>query len=459
MTELRLLLVEDDPLFAQLVSDHLRGDGIAVTIAADLATARRAIAQTVFDVLVLDNHLPDGHGLELLDDLAPDGPRALMVTARPAIDNAIEALRRGIEDYLTKPVDLEQLRLAVLRGVRHRRLERLDAARRRSSPSADDLERDLIGDALEPLRRTIVRVAPAPAPVLIQGETGTGKSLLARLVHAHSGRDGAFLKLNCGALPRELIEAELFGTERGAFTGATTRPGLFELAHGGTLFLDEIAELEPGAQAKLLGVLDDGCVRRIGSGRERRVDVRIVAATHVDLETRIDAGDARFRADLFYRLGVVRLTVPPLRARLGDLAALMQHLLATSASARSADGSPALAPDQLLRLRAYPWPGNVRELRNVLDRALLLHEPTVLRPADLLGPEIVVPAPTDVGDGSPPAPSASSEPLLTLAEIEQRHILRALERCDGQRQRTADALGIGVATLRRKLRAYGVPPQ
>jgi DNA-binding NtrC family response regulator len=447
MRGLRLLIVDDDQLFTAAAADYLAADGIEVQRAHDLANARR-LGLDHFDVVILDNHLPDGHGLELVETLGegPDRPRILVLTANPGFANAVEALRKGIDDYLTKPIELEHLRHMVLRGARTRSLERFTEAAKRQR---DDPGTFFFGRAMAAQEAFVEQTARSASPTLLTGETGSGKTLLASLYHARSGRQGPFLKLNCGALPSTLVEAELFGVERGAFTGAMPRSGLFELAHNGTLFLDEIAELEPAAQSKLLGVLDDGKVRRLGSSHERRIDVRVIAATHVDLEQAIAA--KQFRRDLYFRLSVLSLEVPPLRQRLVDLEALTELLLA-----RAGKQKMALAPGELERLAAYPWPGNVRELRNVLDRACLLQPLLALRPSALLLGDAAAGRAQGANSPAIPRPAeAEPEAPQTLAEVERRHILHSLERNGGHRQKTAQALGIGLATLRRKLLEFG----
>lgn len=457
MKGLRLLIVDDDRLFAQTVRDYLEPDELEVETAHDLASARR-LSPELFDVVLLDNHLPDGQGLELMETMeGPDRPRILVLTAHPGLDNAVEALRKGIDDYLGKPIELEHLRYLILRGGRTRSLERFsEAARRQSFDGKDEY---FFGNGLEAQRLFLEQTAHAASPVLITGETGCGKTLLAELFHRKSGRQGPFLKLNCGALPANLAEAELFGVERGAFTGAVPRAGLFELAHGGSLFLDEIAELEPAAQAKLLGVLDDGKVRRLGSANERRIDVRVIAATHVDLDRAV--AEKTFRRDLFFRLSVLRLEVPPLRERFADFEEIVRVLLQ-----RAGRGRARLAPGELERMMVYSWPGNLRELRNVLDRALLLQPQDALRPADFLvlgsgGSQRSAPWPPSnaaagISTPTPALPGIAADPGMSLAEVERRHILAALEHHGFHRQKTAVALEIGLATLRRKLQEYGI---
>ncbi|MEM9555041.1 MAG: sigma-54 dependent transcriptional regulator [Acidobacteriota bacterium] len=456
-----VLLVDDDALFGLATSDLLAADGFDVRHAKSLAEARTLLPGA--GVVILDHRLPDGVGFDLIPEIRRQRwqPKILLVTASPELENAVEALRLGIEDYFTKPIDTSQLRLAVHRCLRTLSLEReieLDRRRRRDERAGSRL----VGSLAEgPLRDLVDRAAGVRSPVLITGETGTGKSLLAKTVHYTGRPESPFVSLNCGAVPETLLEAELFGVEKGAFTGATrSKPGLLELADGGTLFLDEIGELPTPLQSKLLGVLDDESARRLGGVETRRFDARIIAATNVELEAAIAEG--RFREDLFYRLNVVRLHVPPLRHREGDVEVLSTVLLEQVA------GMPVeLAPGELEVLRAYRWPGNVRELRNVLERSWLLDGPGPLRPSRLLasapGSGVSTEASADrrrepterliggrgVNESQPREP-AEIEPL---AVVEQRHLEAAVAACATQRE-AAERLGIGVATLRRKMASY-----
>ncbi len=388
-------------------------------------------------LVILDQRLPDGSGLSLVENDPAEARamrRVLVVTGHPRVDDAVAALRLGIDDYLTKPVALEVVRHAVLRSLEALELERvatLDRWRHRQSQRTSPL----IGEGLEQLRQVLARIAPARAPVLLIGETGTGKSLAARTIHDLSGCRGPFVKVNCAAIPAGLIESELFGVERGAYTGATaSRPGLFELADHGTLFLDEIGEVELAVQAKLLAVLEDGAARRVGGSRTIRFETRVVTATNRALAEAVDAGT--FRADLYYRLDILRVEVPPLRTHPGDIAALCSlHLHRLGVPDTLAEG-------ELARLERYAWPGNTRELFGILERAALLQTPP-FEPSRFL--DLAGPTPT----GAP-----AEGPLLPLAEVEKQHILRVLDACGGHRQRSADVLGIGVATLQRRLREY-----
>ncbi len=447
-----ILLVDDDGLFRETAAELLAEDGLQVRTAADLASARTQLDQAVA-LLVVDQRLPDGHGLSLVQDLREQGHRArvLIVTAHPEVGDAVEALRLRIDDYLTKPIDLETLRLSVLRSLETVRLEQTQRLMRREQ----DLERTetLVGDGLAEVRRLVATAAATTGPVLITGETGTGKSLAAKAIHYQGSGDRPFVKTNCAAIPDTLVEAELFGVEKGAFTGAgSSREGLFELASDGTLFLDEIGELSPTVQAKLLGVLEDGRARRVGGGDDRDFSVRVLAATNVDVAAAIERGE--FRRDLFYRLNVLRIDLPPLRSRLGDLPDLVPALLRQLSGARDLH----LAAGEMSRLQGYSWPGNVRELRNVLERSLLLAGTDKLAPSSFLPANRPSKGLRDVQDsgsldGAKPDAKAPTAPedLPTLEEMEMAHIHRMLQACGGNRTHAARHLGIGLATLRRKI--------
>jgi len=447
MSARRVLVIDDDSLFTDTLREVFQREGIEVTACGSCGAARERVGDG-FPVVILDNHMPDGDGLDLVPELLAAYPRMklLVCTAFPQFDNAVAALRLGLHDYLTKPVELRVLVAAVHRCFRTLELERRELLEQYER-SAGRIESEVAGSGLAAveLRALITRTAQVRAPVLVTGETGTGKTLVARAIHLAGDPDKPFVHVNCAALPPALVEAELFGSERGSFTGATqTREGLFELADGGTLFLDEVGELPVATQAKLLTVLDDGLFRRVGASRPRRVEVRIVAATNADVEVAVERGT--LRADLYYRLNVVRIEVPPLRQRREDIPVLTEHLLRCLTAGRGAT----LAPGEAEKLAAYAWPGNARELRNVLERALVLQSVGSLRPSDLLRTNRA-PAPSPAPMHLPREP----ESIVSLAEIERRHLLSVLHRVDGNRAHAARALGVSVATLRRKLREYG----
>jgi len=439
----QVLVVDDDSLFCESLVDYFARQGVVATYATSLRAASRQSLQR-FAVVVLDNHLPDGDGLALLDGLGSDGPRPafIVVTGDPSYEHAIAAMRRRVFDYMSKPIELPALGGAVMRAFEG------GEARRGEAPGA--AEHDPTRGVDPPLPDDIARFARSEVPILVTGETGTGKTRLAHHIHLTSPRArGPFVAINCATLAESIVEAELFGACRGAYTGASERPGLLALGDGGTLLLDEIGELPLPMQAKLLSVLEERRVRRIGASRWESIDVRIVAATHVDLDAAVARG--RFRADLLYRLDVGRVTLPPLRARPAELESAVVELLAELGAPEAR-----LVGGELERLAAHAWPGNYRELRNALARALVLHPAQALRPSACIvgrSATLVVPA-------SPPAepvgasPSHAPCPSLTLVELERRHVLATFAQHGGHRGRTAQALGISEVTLRRKLRAW-----
>lgn len=440
MTKPVIVVVDDDALFRDVIADLLDRDGFPLRLADSLAAARAALRSP--SVIVLDQRLPDGLGIDFARELTDAGMRhrILMVTGHPAIADAVDGLKLGIDDYIEKPVNLERLRLAVLRAAEAIRLDRTARLARRRNK--EDRQRSrLVGSSLDPVRGLIETAASSRCNVLITGETGTGKSLVAKAIHHASNARDALVQINCATLPAPLVEAELFGVEKGAFTGADrARQGLFAYADGGALFLDEIGELESAIQAKLLDVLERGAIRPVGAVRERQVDVRIIAATNADLDSAIRTG--RFRRDLYFRFAVLKIHLQPLRERIDDLPDLTTSLLAEVRPGTAIE----LAPGELDRLRRYAWPGNVRELRNVLERAVILHPGNALRPSAFLG---------DV-DGQAPAVARHTDPAWghlrwTLEELTDRYIARVIEDCGGNRSEAARRLGIGLSTLRRRL--------
>jgi len=455
VSEPALLVVDDDLLFCESLVDYFAGQGIVAAYATSIGDA---VSQSLdrFTVVVVDNHLPDGEGLALVDAAAlrPEGPSFIMVTGDPSYDHAVASMRRRVIDYLAKPIELHALGHAVLRAIP-------GAVANGPVPApAPEPGGDRLGEAL-------CRYARSEVPILITGETGTGKTRLARQLHAASGRArGPFVAVNCATLVDSIAEAELFGSCRGAFTGATERRGLVQLAAGGTLFLDEIGELSRPVQAKLLSVLEEQRVRPVGGTRWSPADLRVMAATHVDLEQAVSEG--RFRADLLFRIDVGRVEIPALRERPERLAGAIVELLGEL----RAPAGARLAPGELSQLEGHDWPGNYRELRNLLARALVLHPPEALRPSQCARPRALGSSAGSVmslgAASSPasavkpvpalpaaPAPSPSPPPAaVTLAQLERRHVLEVLELHEGHRARSARALGISEATLRRKLRAW-----
>jgi DNA-binding NtrC family response regulator len=449
----KILVVDDEEAMREVLQVRLTGWGYEVAVASDGAEGRRLFERFEPDLVLTDVVLPDTEGTELLPaflEQDPDLPVILM-TAYGSVEKAVEAMKEGARDFLTKPIDYGNLKAVIddaerTTGIR-RTTRQLDSALQKEDLSVGEMIGE--GDAMERIFEQIRQVAGTDAPVFITGESGTGKELAARAIHRLSRRsDGPFVPVNTAAIPSELMESEIFGHEKGAFTGAIdSRPGCFEMAHGGTLFLDEIAEMPLPLQPKLLRVLEDGRVRRLGGKQERQLDVRLIAATN--REPREAIAEKLLREDLFYRLNVFQLELPPLRAR-SDLPLLAQHLL-TRLNERHGTNVEGLGEEAARTLATYPWPGNVRELRNILERAVVLAKEGWIEPVHLppyvRNPEV---ATTVVGD-------RLVLPLdTTVAEAEKRLILETLERTDQNKAETARRLGIDVKTVRNKLKSYGM---
>ncbi len=421
----RLLVVDDEPSFRALLRDILEGAGHGVTEARDGAEALAFLERTSFDLVLTDRRMPVVDGLELLRRVRArtSPPPVVVLTAHGSIPEAVEAVRLGAADYITKPLPSPEALVDLVASLQ---------------PREDDGELVTADPSMRELLELVDRVAPRDVAVLVTGESGTGKELVARRLHARSARaKGPFVAVNAAALPETLAESELFGAERGAFTGADqARAGRFEEASGGTLFLDEVGELPVGLQSKLLRVLEERVVRRLGGSRDLPVDVRLVAATNRDLTRETEEGG--FRQDLFFRLAVVVVNVPPLRERPDDVPLLARHF-AQRLAARHGVPVPSLADDALAALSAHAWPGNVRELRNVLERAVVVRGGAPIRAADL---------------GLAPA-SAAVAPL-DRAHREREALLAALRRTGGKREEAAKLLGISVRTLYYRLKQWGI---
>lgn len=437
-----LLVIDDDRIFCQLLPEYFAGTTIEVLSAQTAAQGIELCRSRRIDIVLLDENLPDGEGHLLCPDIlkANEDSKIIFITAYPSFQHAVQALKAGAFDYLSKPFDLEELQLAVTHACRALELEKLRSVA--TYRSAKEREQYVpVGEYADNGRvsELIGLASGVSSPVLLTGETGTGKGVVARVIHYNGPRgDAPFIPVNCAAIPENLIEAELFGSEKGAFTGAVaTRKGIFELAEGGTLFLDEIGAMPLQLQSKLLGVLEDGRIKRLGGQVFIPIHVRIISATNADLEEMIAARS--FRQDLFYRIGVLQIQLPPLRHRRQDIAALCRHILDHSGDGRHAS----LAETELEALRQYSWPGNIRELRNILERSLLLHG-RQLRPSELIRLD---------GTGSAvPAVPESAGSFPSLEEIERRHIARALEVFSGNWTHAARALGVSISTLKRKVR-------
>ena len=450
----QILIVDDNARARQSMAEVLQAAGHPVTTCASALEALKVVGENAFEVIITDLQMPGMDGLAFIRALAERNVESqiVMVTAFASVASAVEAMRYGAFDYIEKPFDVEQLEELVARALRHG----AKVGRRSSVPPAVRAgDSAMIGesDAMRELRQRIAQAAPTDETVLITGESGTGKELVARSLHAASRRSGrAFVGLNCPALSPQLMESELFGHERGAFTSADApRVGRFELAEGGTILLDEVTEIEPALQAKLLRVLQERTFERVGSSKPRRADVRVVATTNRDLGGEVAEG--RFRQDLYYRLNVIPIAVPPLRARLEDVPLLVNHFL-DQAGARLGRKACDLSPDAFDLLCTYHWPGNVRELENLMTRASVLAGGRELH-ADDLRPELLAASGVPAID----APRESFEAGMKLEDMERRLIEATLEHFDGHRARAAQALGIGIRTLSNKLRQYGYAPR
>jgi len=441
-----VLIVDDEPGILSFLQKGLASAFSLVEVAADADAADALVNRCHFDLIISDIRLPGRSGVDWVGQLREQDQMTpvIFMTAHADLQTAITAMRAGASDFILKPFRMEQMQTAVNRCIERQRLQKENFLLRRQVGHMGD-DSGIIGscDLITGVCDVIRRVAPMPSTVLVQGESGTGKELAARAIHKFSGRSGSFVPINCGAMHAELLESELFGHAKGAFTGAVkAREGLFSYADGGTLFLDEIGEMPLAMQTRLLRVMEDRSVRPVGGNRATPVDVRIIAATNRDLKAEVDKGN--FREDLFYRLNVLSIRMPALRERIQDLRELIDHF-ATSIAADLGVAVPHIGDAELERLAQYNWPGNIRELKNVIERCLLLnHQPSQSLP----GCSSLAPA------GALPA----EEDDLSLEAVERRHILRVLDMEDGNKSAAARRLGVSRKTLERKCQAWGVTP-
>jgi DNA-binding NtrC family response regulator len=443
-----ILIVDDEPSGRMTLALLLRKRGHHVVQAEGVRVAAKVLAESAFDLVVTDLRMPDGDGLEVLRMAKAHCPEVVVIllTAYAGWESAKEAMRLGAYDYFEKGKEPDEFLHRIDKALEEKGLRHENENLRRQVQERYSLP-GLIAQSkeMQTVLHLVLRVAPTDATVLIQGESGTGKEVIAKVIHHTSPRAGnSFVAVNCGALPEPLLESEIFGHAKGAFTGATAhKKGLFEEAHGGTFFLDEIGEMPTTLQVKFLRALQEGEVRPVGSNRSTTADVRVLAATNRDLGQLMQQG--KFREDLFYRLNVIPIVLPPLRERREDIPTLAEHFLRQIGQKQERPlRLSAEAVDKLLR---YPWPGNVRELENAMERTAILAQSDIIAPDDL-PPHIV--AGTPLG-GAPSLPQA-----LTLAEAERLHILQTLERFGWSHSRTAEALGIGRTSLWRKLKEYQI---
>lgn len=444
-----ILVIDDDRIFCDTLKDEFQDPQTEVSVAHTGQDGLAILGQKHVDVVLLDQKLPDIQGHELCRHILEKNGQAkiIFITAYPSFDHAVNAIKAGAHDYLSKPFELEELHLVVHNAFQVLGLEKVKAFHdynQKKEQEANILVGSLGRDSH--IRNLIDMAAASDSPILITGETGTGKNLVAKAIHfkANASKpDAPFFSLNCGALPETLIEAELFGYEKGAFTGASSsKKGVFELAEGGTLFLDEIGTMPPHLQTRLLGVLDDGTLKRLGGQTIISANPRIVAATNAVPEEMMV--EKTFRQDLYFRLSVLRIHLPPLRQRLEDIPELCRHFIK-----RAAGTKPITLPDEELeKLRQYDWPGNIRELKNIIERSLILHRDV------LLPSQLILPIPNQ--SPSQPVESPDHLPPKTLEQVEKEHISRTLKKLSNNLSQTARALGISLSTLKRKTRQYGL---
>jgi len=446
--QISILLVDDEESFRQILAEELSLMGFRVLTTARGEEVPPILQSEEIDVVLLDLKLPGIGGMDTLKFIKEINPaiEVIMLTAYGSIDNAVESIKLGAYYYLTKPCKLEELEVLIRKAYEKKELSQQYAILKQELARRDEFP-ELIGNSPGLIRtlELIKKVALTDSTVLITGESGVGKELVARAIHKASlRRDKPFVVLDCGSLQESLIENELFGHEKGAYTGAThLKHGLLEVADTGTLFMDEIGEITPAIQIKLLRFLETKCFRRVGGIRDIKVDIRLISATNKDLQELVRMG--KFREDLYYRLNIFPIHIPPLRERREDIPLLARYFIRHSKATGKRDIE--ISPEAMDLLIAYSWPGNIRELQNVIERALILSDDKYIRPKDL---------PPNLKSAAKLTPTDDSAELVSLEEMERRYILTVLEKCKGHRARAAEILKISEATLYRRLREYNL---
>lgn len=454
-----ILIVEDRESMAEMLRTTLESEGFRVYAAKDASQAVKKLRQEKVDLVLTDLKLPGKDGVEVLRASREDDPLrpVIVMTAYGSVEKAVQAMKEGAHDFITKPFDTEHLVMLIKRALENQRLLTENILLREEL--APRFFPTIVGksEKIMAMADKLKRVAPAKSTVLLLGESGTGKELFARAIHCLSPRrQYPFVAINCAAIPAELLESELFGHEKGAFTGADrTKPGKFELANMGTVFLDEVAELDPPLQAKLLRVLQEGEIERVGGSRPIKIDVRVVAASNRDIEKEV--AREHFREDLFYRLNVFPLQIPPLRERREDIPLLAEYFM-NKYSAELKSGRKKLSAEALRTLEAYQWKGNVRELENTIERALILCDSDTIKPEHLC----LNPTPQSGPQGF--AAGVSPEPGVSLGQVSKRaqrmaeseRIRQALSEARGNKTRAAEALKVSYKTLLTKIKDYGL---
>ncbi len=452
----RILIVDDEESLLEFLSLLFEEEGYEVATAASMGAAHEHLSAAAADLVLCDILMPDGNGLELLREITAESPHpaVIMMTAYTSTKSAIEAMRSGAYDYISKPFDVEELKVMAEKALEKTELEEQNVYLRRELEGKYTFE-NIIGSSrkMQNVFSLVERVARTSSTVLIHGESGTGKELIARAVHFASPRSGGkFLSINCGALPENLLESELFGHVRGAFTGAfREKKGLFQEASQGTLFLDEIGEMTPAVQVKLLRALQERTVRRVGGNEEEPIDVRIIAATNQDLEERIAAGD--FREDLYYRVNVIPVHLPPLRQRREDIPLLVEHFLKKFSEQMGVGEAKRISIEAMRQLEGYTWPGNVRELENVIERAVALTGEETLTTRDL--PAHLLEGRT-AGADAVTLPDEGIDLEARLEEIRADLMTQALERTDGVQTKAAELLGMSFRSFRYYAKKVGI---